>query len=164
MQVTFGQAPGVGAQTSWRQPKFGLFKRDKAKPAAPETGAQKAPEQAKPTVAIPTVRSKEAFDAAIAGEKPVLVKFEKKDCPACQEAEPVVQRQGQGPGIAAGQRVEAALQRAVERPVPGRHPQDLGAEHGRECERHIVYRIFAAPFDFDHHRDLAHSLIESQGI
>ena len=92
MQVTFGQAPGVGAQTSRRQPKFGLFKRDKAKPAAPETGAQKAPEQAKPTVAIPTVRSKEAFDAAIAGEKPVLVKFEKKDCPACQEAEPVVQR------------------------------------------------------------------------
>jgi thiol-disulfide isomerase/thioredoxin len=42
---------------------------------------------------IPTVKSQTGFDEVITShDKPVLVKFEKKHCPACEEAEPILKQ------------------------------------------------------------------------
>ena len=45
-------------------------------------------------------------------------------------------REAQGPGIPRSQPVEALLQDPVHPAVPRGYPQDLGAEHGRQGQRH----------------------------
>jgi hypothetical protein len=50
--------------------------------------------------------------------------------------QPVAQSESQGPGVSPRQAVEALLESPIEHPVTGWHPQDLGAEHRRQGERH----------------------------
>ncbi len=51
-------------------------------------------------------------------------------------AKPVPQCEAQSPGVARCQPIEALLQDAIQPAVPRRYPEDLGAQHGGQGQRH----------------------------